>query len=60
MFEFWCFVIDGEIILQNDSSLGLNMRYIKILLMSQKFEESIYNNLFDGTKTKLLFSSSKP
>ena len=60
MFEFWCLVIEGEIILQNDSNFGLNIRYIKILLMSQKSEESTYNTLFDGTKTKLLFSNSKP
>ena len=60
MFEFWCLVIEGEIILQNDSNLGLNIRYIKILLMSQKSEESTYDTLFDGTKTKLLFSNSKP
>ena len=60
MFEFWCLVIEGEIILQNDSNLGLNIRYIKLLLMSQKSEESTYNTLFDGTKTKLLLSNSKP
>ena len=60
MFEFWCLVIEGEIILQNDSNLGLNIRYIKILLMSQKSEESTYNTLFDGTKIKLLLSNSKP
>lgn len=60
MFEFWCLVIEGEIILQNDSNFGLNIRYIKILLMSQKSEESTYDTLFDGTKTKLLFSNSKP